>query len=282
MSFAIRTKLPEKGNKFYNTTSVGGYSHCIKGKPTQDGLNVLDNCVGWACSRFNEVYSELTGYVGMKYYQLNCNAEDFIKRGKSIGLEVSTEPVLGGIMVWEGKGSLAGHVAFVEQIKSATQVFTSESGYNHFAFANKTRNKGNGNWGTSDSYKFIGCLINPAVKQETTYTVKGDTLESISKETGVSVESIKEANNLKDNKLYVGQVLIIPEEPKYIIVNAPSGVWTRLGGYGLDKPKYKVVPYKTKCELLQKDVGTKDGYNWDKIIYLGQECYIPNKWNLYE
>jgi hypothetical protein len=171
MSFTIRTKLPNKGNKFYNTTSAGGYSHCIKGKPTQSGLNVLDNCVGWACGRFNEVYSELTGYKGMKYYQLNCNAEKFIKRGKAIGLKVSKEPVAGGIMVWEGKGKLAGHVAFVEKKNSATQVFTSESGYNHFAFANYTRNKGsNKNWGANTStLKYLGCLINPGV-QEDKYT----------------------------------------------------------------------------------------------------------------
>ena len=163
--FTIRTKIPEKGNKFYNTTGAGGYSHCIVGKPTQKGLNVLDNCVGWACGRFNEVYSELTGYQGMKYWQLNCNAEDFIKRGKNIGLKAVSEPVAGGIMVWEGKGSLVGHVAFVEMKNSGSQVYTSESGYGNFAFANYTRNKGNGNWGLGSSYKYLGCLVNPAIKE---------------------------------------------------------------------------------------------------------------------
>jgi len=166
MSFPTQKKLPKKGNKYYNTTSSGGYSHCIKGKPTQSGLNVLDNCVGWACGRFNEVYSYLTGYKGMKYWQLNCNAELFIKRGKEIGLKYSTTPVYGGIMVWEGKGSKAGHVAFVEVKYSDTKIYTSESGYNSFSFANKTRTKGNGNWGAGSSYKYIGCLINPAIKYD--------------------------------------------------------------------------------------------------------------------
>lgn len=168
--FTIRTKIPNKGNKFYNTTDVGGYSRCIKGKPTQNGLNVLDNCVGWVCGRFNEVYSELTGYQGMKYYQLTCNAENFITKGKAIGLQVSYEPVTGGIMVWEGIDTKdkkrAGHVAFVEQKKSATEVFTSESGYNSFAFANYNRSKSKGNWGLSSNFKYLGCLINPAVKDE--------------------------------------------------------------------------------------------------------------------
>jgi len=288
MSFTVRTSLPEKGDKMYNTTSAGGYSHCIKGKPTQDGLNVLDNCVGWACSRFNEIYNELTGNTGMKYYQLNCNAEDFITRAKKIGLEISSEPVAGGIMVWQGKGSLAGHVAAVEKITGVdangkpVEIMTSESGYNHFAFANKTRKKTNGKWDISSSYPFLGCIINPAVKQETTYTVQGDTLSYIANKFGVTEQDIIDANGIVDNKIYVGQELVIPDPVKYEIINAKSGVWCRLDGYGLDKKKYKVIPYKTKCRLLEKNVGKKDGYNWDKIIYDNKIVYLPNKWSLYE
>ena len=167
LSFPIQTKLPAKNNKYYNTKSVGGYSHCIKGKPTQSGLNVLDNCVGWACGRFNEIYSYLSGYKGMKYYQLNCNAEDFIYRGKKIGLKSQTLPIAGGIMVWEGKGKAAGHVEVVEQRKSETNVITSSSGYNSYAFMNRNRLKGNGNWGADNKkYKYLGCLINPAMPQD--------------------------------------------------------------------------------------------------------------------
>jgi LysM repeat protein len=44
------------------------------------------------------------------------------------------------------------------------------------------------------------------------YTVqRGDTLYSISRRTGVSVEIIMRVNNLTNaNKIYVGQVLLIP------------------------------------------------------------------------
>lgn len=158
--FTIRTSLPEKGNKFYNTKSEGGYSYCIVGKPTCDGLNVLANCVGYACSRFNEIIGK------MDYPYLNCNAEDFIVRGKSLGLEVSNEPTLGGIMVWEGKGNLAGHVAVVEKIIDSDTIYTSESGYESAYFWNSTRKRGTGNWGAGANYKYIGCLINPSVKEE--------------------------------------------------------------------------------------------------------------------
>ena len=70
-------------------------------------------------------------------------------------------------MVWQGIDTKttkrAGHVAVVERKDSDTQVFTSESGYNSFAFANKTRKKGNGNWGANSNYKYLGCLINPCI-----------------------------------------------------------------------------------------------------------------------
>lgn len=68
---------------------------------------------------------------------------------------------------------------------------------------------------------------------------------------------------------------------KYIQINATKGVWCRTGGYGFNAPKYKVIPYGTKCELLAKNVGNANGYNWDKVIYDGREVYIPNAWNKY-
>lgn len=158
--FTMRTSLPEKGNKFYNTRSQGGYSYCIVGKPTCDGLNVLANCVGYACGRFNEIIGH------MDYPYLNCNAEDFIVRGKNLGLKVSDKPTLGGIMVWSGIGSLAGHVAIVEKIIDENTIYTSESGYGSAYFWNSTRKNDNKNWGAGSSYKYIGCLINPSVKEE--------------------------------------------------------------------------------------------------------------------
>jgi len=122
----------------------------------------------------------------------------------------------------------------------------------------------------------------PYVDYGNTYIVKGDTLEGIAKEYKVSVQAIIEVNNITDGRLYVGQELIIPDEKQYTIINAKSGVWSRLDGYGLDKPKFKLIPYQTKCILLQKDYGTADGYNWDKIVYDNKTVYIPNKWSLYE
>lgn len=66
---------------------------------------------------------------------------------------------------------------------------------------------------------------------------------------------------------------------KYIQLT--KNVWCRTGGFGFKYSKYKVIPKNTKCELLAKDVGKANGYNWDKIIYDGKTLYIPNKWCKY-
>lgn len=181
--YQIDASRPSSGNKFFNTKSNGGYSSCIQGKPVISGLDVLCNCVGGACAKFNETYSKITGYQGMKFPYLNCNAENFITRGQSYyGLKVVQEPVEGGIMVWEGIGSLAGHVAFVGKCISPTQVYTGESGYNSFAWANYTRNKGtNGNWGlNTTNYRYLGCLVNPAVGEQRSYQSSTNTSSDIS------------------------------------------------------------------------------------------------------
>lgn len=158
----IRTTKPTSGNKFFITKSKGGYSTCIQGSPTDSQCNVLSNCVGYACGRFNEIIG------AMKYPSLNCNAENFIERAKNTyGLEISSVPTLGGIMVWQ-KGTLsgndgAGHVAVVEKIIDSNTIYTSESGYGGSAFWNSTRRNTNGRWGLGSAYTFRGCVVNPAI-----------------------------------------------------------------------------------------------------------------------
>lgn len=160
--FNMRTSKPSAGNKFYNNGNNGGYSWCINGNPTDKGCNVLANCVGYACGRFNEIIGS------MKYKTLCCNAENFIERAKQAGLQVVSYPTLGGIMVWQKGATLsgndgAGHVAVVERIDSANQIYTSESGYGSSAFWNSIRKNNNGRWGLGNGYTFRGCIVNPAI-----------------------------------------------------------------------------------------------------------------------
>lgn len=221
----MRTSKPGAGNKFFITTGAGGYSHCIIGKPTDSQCNVLSNCVGYACGRFNEIIGS------MKYPYLNCNAENFIERAKSAGLQVVNYPTLGGIMVWQKGDTLSGndgsgHVAVVERIDSANQIYTSESGYGASAFWNSIRKNTNGRWGMGSGYSFRGCIVNPAIGDvhyveptptptpsgETTYiVVKGDTLSGIAKRYGTTYQKLAEYNGIKNpNIIHVGQKIIIP------------------------------------------------------------------------
>lgn len=147
---------PTAKNKFYNTKGNGGYSTCIKGKPTVKDLDVLSNCVGYACGRFNEIIGE------MKYPQLNCNAGVFIERAISIGLSVVKEPVQGGIMVW-GHPDWAGHVEVVEEMPNKDTAYTSASNYGSTAYYTNTRRRGTGTWGLGGKYYYRGCIVNPAV-----------------------------------------------------------------------------------------------------------------------
>lgn len=71
-------------------------------------------------------------------------------------------------MVWK-KGTLngkdgVGHVAIVEKIIDKDTIYTSESNYGSFAFANIIRKNLFGNWGLDNSYEFIGCIKNPIIK----------------------------------------------------------------------------------------------------------------------
>lgn len=163
MGFVMRTSKPS-GNKFYITKDKGGYSRCIQGKPTDAKANVLSNCVGYASGRFNEIIGT------MKYPELNCNAENFIERAKSLGLKISSVPTLGGIMVWQKGSTLsnsdgAGHVEVVEAIYDSNNIYTSASSYGSAAFYNAKRSNSNGRWGMTSGYKFRGCIINPSVKE---------------------------------------------------------------------------------------------------------------------
>lgn len=199
--FKTRYTLPESGNKFYNTTTNGGWSSAIQGSPVCSGRNVLSNCVGQAFGRFHEIMYEILGEEGVKKlfttgkykdykgnskmpFVLPRNAENFYEIAVEQGLKVSPTPSPGAIIVWQKGATLsytdgAGHVAIVEEVISPTCVKTSESGYGCTnPWWSQTRYKGDGNWGQSNSYKFLGFILNPAVEETTDpYPVPTRTLE---------------------------------------------------------------------------------------------------------
>lgn len=174
----IRTECP-KNNKYYIRIATGGYNGAVAGQPMQPYANVLDNCVGYANGRFNEI-----GEYGKCKYQLVCNAENFIEAAKKMGLKISPTPIEGGIMVWQKGATLsggdgAGHVAVVERVYDDGTIMTSESGWASWAFKTVRRDNSNGRWGQSSAYKFRGCIINPAVKDPKVVPVPPLTVDGV-------------------------------------------------------------------------------------------------------
>lgn len=268
----IRTTKPSAGNKFFITKSKGGYSTCIQGKPTDSQCNVLANCVGYACGRFNEIIGS------MKYPSLNCNAENFIERAKNTyGLEISPIPTLGGIMVWQKGSTLsgndgAGHVAVVEKIIDSNTIYTSESGYGGSAFWNSTRKNTNGRWGLGSGYTFRGCIVNPAIgkitapaetntsnSNDVVYTVvKGDTLSGIASKYGTTYQKLAEYNGISNpNLILVGQKIKIPNS------NSSSSS----------------ITYVVKSGDTLSGIASKYGMNW-KDLYNKNKSVIGNNPNL--
>lgn len=269
----MRTSKPSN-NKFYITKSKGGYSVCIQGKPTDPTANVLANCVGYACGRFNEIVGE------MKYPYLNCNAENFIERAKDrYGLQISSVPTLGGIMVWQKGKTLsgndgAGHVAVVERIDSANQIYTSESGYGSKAFWNATRKNDNGRWGLGEDYTFRGCIINPEIG-DVHYVAPAPNNDPFS---GVSDEELAkrvwngEFGNGEERKKKLGsryaavQALV----NKGVGKNKPSSTTTTYIVKKGDTLSAIAKKYGTTYQKIAKDSGIANP-NW---IYPGQKLII--------
>lgn len=217
MTFIPRLTIPENGNPYYNTKAAGGYSGAINGSPTEPGLNVLRNCVGYANGR----YAEIQGLNKIKY-QLVCNAEQFIIKAESYGLEIGTEPKLGAIIVW-GQGTTksgsdgAGHVAVVEQINDDGTILTSESGYNaKRPFWTQLRDNKTGRWGQNTKYKFLGFIYNPGIEDEQPkfgyYMIqRSDTLSKIAKKYHTSVSAIARLNGITNiNLIRAGKTIKIP------------------------------------------------------------------------
>ena len=158
----IRTTRPTSGNKYFITKGSGGYSTCIKGKPTDKQCDVLSNCVGYACGAFNEELS-----LNYEKYHLNCNAEKFIERAIASGLSVISKPVVGSIICWQKGNTLsgsdgAGHVAIVIEVIDSNTIRTAESGYGSSnSFWITTRKNNNGRWGLNSNYRLRGFIVNP-------------------------------------------------------------------------------------------------------------------------
>lgn len=117
--FKQRTEAPAADNPLWISTKHEGLSPCII--RNKDTGSVLPNCVGYAWGRFYE----LTG----DYPLLSTrNAENWWGYTQD-GYQRSSTPIPGAVACWEGKGSLAGHVAIVEEVQVNGEITVSASNY---------------------------------------------------------------------------------------------------------------------------------------------------------
>lgn len=224
----VRTSCPKKSDRFakcYKRALSGGWSNCIKGNPTEEYVDVLRNCVGFATGRFNEIIDEIENTEGMRY-QIKSNAETFIEKAKKLGLEISQTPSPGAIAVWEGLGDLAGHVAICEYPldlnPKALKMFTSESGWNSSrAFWNAVRSNANGRFGSGAKYRFLGFIVNPAVKRIMPAIVERNTSVN-------QIRTVKAMNvrlGIETNKESIAYVPVGTVFNYYEKRNGKSSVW---------------------------------------------------------
>lgn len=177
--FEMRTRVPDRWNTYYISRSTPNKEGALGVNPcvvvSSDYLNVLPNCVGYACGRFNEIVGS------MKYPGFNCNAKNFISRCKQYypTLQIADRPTLGGIMVYgPGNGAYGdcGHVCVVEAIAhdgKSCQVSESNygdygDGYFRFRTIEHTGSSGLSAWDCWGQ-NFMGCIVNPAVAAGTVY-----------------------------------------------------------------------------------------------------------------
>lgn len=157
-NFKPRLTKPESGNPYYNRTPKG-YSNCILGDPIDKDCDVLANCEGYVTGRMNEATSEEKMlFLGRMEA---CNVYSYCQKH---GLETGDVPRVGAIACWKKKGSKkGGHVTHCEEVYAIDDFLDSESGYKSYIFKTKRRKKGNGNWGMSSGYEFLGFVYNPHI-----------------------------------------------------------------------------------------------------------------------
>ena len=144
MGYSPRLSCPSRDNKYYNT-NINPFVSSGYGMFQNNG-----NCTAYAYGRFMEVLGKNSCNLSTANAENWYNKNDGYKRGSS--------PKLGAIICWYGKGSLAGHVAVVEQIKSDGTIITSNSAWKSSLFYTKELKPP---YSMGSNYRFQGFIYNP-------------------------------------------------------------------------------------------------------------------------
>ena len=135
---------------------------------------------------------------------------------------------------------------------------------------------------------YVGVPYTSGSSDQNIYVVKsGDTLWSIAKKFGVSVDELKAKNNLSSNALSINQILIIPkkgetideEDGEYYTVVAGDTLYGIANRYGLTVDELKALNNLTSNtlsigqKLLVKPADTSDGSLETYTVKKGDNLY---------
>lgn len=157
--FKPYTALPKSTDKNFINTSYGGYAHCIK----RDSKGfTLPNCVAMGHGMWLKTITDALGLAKAKEIESKmCRNNAEIYWTYDDGFQRGQTPKLNAIMVWNGKGSLAGHIMVVTEIKDNGDVIATGSNYSGSKFYTKTYYKSNNYNFNPASYTFMGFVYCP-------------------------------------------------------------------------------------------------------------------------
>jgi surface antigen len=145
MGYTPRLSCPSRDNKYYNS-NINLFVASGYGMFQNNG-----NCTAYVYGRFMEVLGQNSCKLSTR------NAENWYGN-TSDGYKRGSTPKLGALICWEGLGSLAGHVACVEQIKNDGTIITSNSAWKSSLFYTKELKPP---YSMGSNYRFQGFIYNP-------------------------------------------------------------------------------------------------------------------------
>ena len=178
------TSVPAKTDKNFINYNSGGYAHCIK--ITSDGYT-LANCVAFVNGMWLKTLTDAVGLEAARDIESRmCRGNAEVYWNYSDGFVRGQTPELNAIMVWEGKGSLKGHVMTVTKILDNGDVVGTGSDYGGSKYYTKTYTKAS-NYRINSNYIFKGFIYCP---YEFAYTV-GDPVERDTERDQVEISPTK-------------------------------------------------------------------------------------------
>lgn len=255
------------------------------------------------CACFVSAVSIKLGYTDIIPTEVGCGK--FIELFKKLGVWVENEnrtPNVGDIVFydWEDNGvgdntGGANHTGIVQKVKDGI-IYVIEGNYDNSVKVRKIKLNGKylrgfavprydkeeqeiKNVSTKLKYK-VGdkVIFNGTLYKDSKGNGAGQTRKNLESTIYLVKEGAKCPYNINNGLGWVKESDLSVISKKYIKLK--TGVWCRKG-IGFKYDKYKVIPKGTKCELLEKNAGTSNGYKWDKVKWNNTIVYLPNKWNTY-